>query len=170
MKEAIQLFISKFNQAIILILLVLTMIFAVGWFCQAWYTNSLAGQINTLKKEHIDYVKDQELAIAKGTAKAKIKEKQWSDQLLKAEQNYNAKLKQIQNDADSARDSASSLSKQLKIANERLPTASRETSDEYCATLGNVFERSIKEYSKMARYADEHAADARRLSEAWPSN
>ena len=128
--------------------------------------NNKTGQIEKYKQAEII----QQAEIAKAQASAAIQEKQWSDQLLKAEQNYNAKLKQIQTDADTARDSANSLSKQLKIASSRLSTASQETSAQYCETLGNVFERSIEEYTKMARYADEHRANEERLSESWPTN
>ncbi|MFP6820774.1 hypothetical protein, partial [Acinetobacter sp.] len=56
---------------------------------------------------------------AKAKASAVLKEKQWSEQQLKAEQNYNAKIKQIESDADIAQSSADSLSKQLKIAGSR---------------------------------------------------
>ncbi|MDV2442052.1 hypothetical protein QR665_21895, partial [Acinetobacter gerneri] len=98
------------------------------------------------------------------------KEKQWSDQLLKAEQNYNAKLKQIQTDADTARDSANSLSKQLKTANSRLSSASKETIIEYTNSNSNILENCITEYRAVAKAADGHAADARRLSESWSSN
>ncbi|WP_312967707.1 hypothetical protein [Acinetobacter gerneri] len=150
------LLISKWREILIGLLAFLLLI------CIALLNNK-TGQIEKFKQAEII----QQAEIAKAKADAAVKEKQWSDQLLKAEQNYNAKLKQIQTDADTARDSANSLSKQLKIANERMSTASRETSDEYCTTLGIVFERSIEEYTKMARYADEHRANEERLSEAW---
>lgn len=125
--------------------------------------NHKTGQIEKFKQAEII----QQAEIAKAKADAINKEKQWSDQLLKAEQNYNAKIKQIQTDANTARDSANSLSKQLKVANSRLSTATRETNNQYCTTLGNVFERSIEEYTKMARYADEHRANEERLIESW---
>ncbi|MDV2440697.1 hypothetical protein QR665_14635, partial [Acinetobacter gerneri] len=67
--------------------------------------NNKTGQIEKYKQTEII----QQAEIAKAKADASLKEKQWSDQLLKAEQNYNAKLKQIQTDADTARDSANSL-------------------------------------------------------------
>ena len=126
------------------------------------------------KTGKIEKYKQTEIILQAENAKAKadsaIKEKLWSEQQLKAEQNYNAKIKQIKSDADIAQSSANSLSKQLNEANKRLSTASRETSNEYCATLGNVFERSIEEYTKMARYADEHRVNEEKLSEAWPSD
>ena len=132
--------------------------------------NHQAAEIKDQKQLHADYVAAQELAIAKAKADATIQEKIWAEQITKAEQNYNAKIKQINADAIAAQSSANSLSKQLASAKQRLSTASRETSNEYCATLGNVFERSIEEYTKMARYADEHRVNEEKLSEAWPSN
>lgn len=148
------------------IIVVLAFLLLICLFTQ----NHQAAEIKDQKQQHANYVAVQEVSIAKAKADAAIQEKTWAEKITKAEQNYNVKIKQIQSDADSARSSADSLSKQLARAKQRLSAASRETSDEYCGTLGNVFERSIEEYTKMARYADEHAADAERLSEAWPSD
>lgn len=130
--------------------------------------NHQAAEIKDQKQQHADYITQQQLAAEKSKVQAAQQEKVWSEKITKAEQNYNAKIKQIQSDATAAQSSANSLSKQLSIAKQRLSAASRETSDEYCATLGNVFERSIEEYTKMARYADEHRANEERLSDAWP--
>ncbi|MFW2002935.1 hypothetical protein [Acinetobacter ursingii] len=132
--------------------------------------NHQAAEIKDQKQQHADYITQQQLATERAKVQAAQQEKVWAEQITKAEQNYNAKIKQIQSDADSARSSADSLSKQLSIAKQRVSTASRETSGEYCATLGNVFERSIEEYTKMARYADEHRVNEEKLSEAWPSD
>ncbi|MFW2073981.1 hypothetical protein ACG9Y7_11205 [Acinetobacter gerneri] len=128
--------------------------------------NNKTGQIEKFKQAEII----QQAEIAKAKADAAVKEKQWSDQLLKAEQNYNAKIKQIQTDANTAAASANSLSKQLKIANERMSTASREAIVEYTNTNSDILENCIIEYRTMAKAADEHTADARRLSEAWAAN
>lgn len=132
--------------------------------------NHQAAEIKDQKRLHANYITQQQLAAEKSKVQAAQQEKVWAEQITKAEQNYNAKIKQIESDASDAQSSANSLSKQLSIAKQRLSAASRETSDEYCATLGNVFERSIEEYTKMARYADEHRANEEKLSEAWPSN
>ena len=130
--------------------------------------NHQAAEIKDQKQQHADYITQQQLATEKAKVQAAQQEKVWAEKITKAEQNYNVKIKQIQSDAIAAQSSADSLSKQLNEANKRLSAASRETSDEYCATLGNVFERSIEEYTKMARYADEHRANEERLSDAWP--
>ncbi|MFW1850816.1 hypothetical protein ACG9XR_09630 [Acinetobacter guillouiae] len=107
---------------------------------------------------------------AKARADAAIKEKQWSEQQLKAEQNYNAKIKQIKSDADIAQSSADSLSKQLKIAGSRLSSASKETIVEYTIANSDILENCITEYRTVAEKADGHAADAERLRDAWPSD
>ena len=130
--------------------------------------NHQAGELKDQKQQHADYVTQQEIAAEKSKTQAAQQEQKWAEQITQAEQNYNAKIKQINADAIAAQSSANSLSKQLASAKQRLSTASRETSDEYCGTLGNVFERSIEEYTKMARYADEHRANEERLSDAWP--
>lgn len=106
---------------------------------------------------------------AKAKASAALKEKQWSEQQLKAEQNYNAKIKQIESDADIAQSSADSLSKQLKIAGSRLSSASKETIVEYTIANSDILENCITEYRTVAEKADGHAADAEKLIEAWPS-
>ncbi|MFW1850125.1 hypothetical protein ACG9XR_06075 [Acinetobacter guillouiae] len=127
--------------------------------------NHKAGQIE--KYKHAEIVLQAENAKAK--ADSAIKEKQWSEQQLKAEQNYNAKIKQIESDADLAQSNADSLSKQLKIAGSRLSSASKETIVEYTIANSDILENCITEYRTVAEKADGHAADAERLREAWPS-
>ena len=125
------------------------------------------------KTGQIEKYKQTEIILQAENAKAKtsavLKEKQWSEQQLKAEQNYNAKIKQIKSDADIAQSSADSLSKQLKVANSRLSSASKETIIEYTNTNSDILEKCITEYQEVAKAADGHAADAERLREAWPS-
>lgn len=125
------------------------------------------------KAEQIEKYKQAEIVLqaenAKARADAALKEKQWSEQQLKAEQNYNAKIKQIKSDADLAQSSADSLSKQLKIASSRLSSASKETIIEYTNTSSDILEKCVIEYQEVAKAADGHAADAERLMEEWPS-
>ncbi|WP_288385548.1 hypothetical protein [uncultured Acinetobacter sp.] len=131
--------------------------------------NNQAGQIKNLKQQHADYITQQQLATEKTKVQAAQQEKVWAKQITQAEQNYHAKIKQIQSDADSARSSADSLSKQISIAKQRLSTAPRETIIEYADTNSDVLESCITEYRGVAQKADEHAADAKRLNESWPS-
>ncbi|WP_373866012.1 hypothetical protein [Acinetobacter soli] len=134
---------------------------------QAIQVNQQAGQIKTLKQQHADYITQQQLATEKAKVQAAQQERRWAEQITQAEQNYNAKIKQIQSDADSARSSANSLSKQLASAKQRLSTAPRETIIEYSNTGSDVLESCITEYRAVAQKADEHAADAERLIKAW---
>ncbi|MFW2083836.1 hypothetical protein ACNPQK_23075 [Acinetobacter guillouiae] len=128
--------------------------------------NHKTGQIEKYKQTEIILQAEN----AKAQADSAIKEKRWSEQQLKAEQNYNAKIKQIESDADIAQSSANSLSKQLKIANSRLSSASKETIVEYTIANSDILENCITEYRTVAEKADGHAADAERLIEAWPSD
>ncbi|MFW1994788.1 hypothetical protein ACG904_07460 [Acinetobacter guillouiae] len=128
--------------------------------------NYKTGQIEKYKQAEIVLQAEN----AKAKASAALKEKQWSEQQLKAEQNYNAKIKQIKSDADIAQSSADSLSKQLKIAGSRLSSATKETIVEYTNTNSDILENCITEYRAVAEKADGHAADAERLIEAWPSD
>ncbi|MDN5418961.1 MAG: hypothetical protein L0G09_16150 [Acinetobacter sp.] len=127
--------------------------------------DSKTGQIEKYKQTEIILQAEN----AKAKTSAALKERQWSEQQLKAEQNYNAKIKQIKSDADLAQSSANSLSKQLKIANSRLPSASKETIVEYTIANSDILENCITEYRTVAEKADGHAADAEKLIEAWPS-
>lgn len=147
-----------------------TLIIILLIFClfQSSQVNKLAGQIKTLKQQHADYITQQQLATEKAKVQAAQQEKVWAEQITQAEQNYNVKIKQIQSDADSARSSANSLSKQLIIAKQRLSSASRETVIEYADSSDNLLEACTAEYRFMAQKADEHAADAGRLNGAWP--
>ena len=125
------------------------------------------------KTGQIEKYKQAEIILQAENAKAKtsavLKEKQWSEQQLKAEQNYNAKIKQIESDADIAQSSADSLSKQLKIAGSRLSSSTKETIVEYTIANSDILENCITEYRTVAEKADGHAADAERLRDAWPS-
>lgn len=136
---------------------------------QSCQVNKLAGQIKGIKKQHADYITQQQLATEKAKAQAAQNERRWAEQITQAEQNYNAKIKKIKSDADSARSSADSLSKQLSIAKQRVSTASRETIIEYSNTGSDVLESCITEYRAVAQKADEHAASQRRLEDMWPT-
>ena len=152
------LLISKWREILIGLLAFLLLI------CLA-LLNHKTGQIEKYKQTEIILQAEN----AKAKALAALKEKQWSEQQLKAEQNYNAKIKQIESDSRIANASADSLSKQLKVANSRLSSASKETIIEYTNTNSDILEKCITEYQEVAKAADGHAADAERLREAWPS-
>lgn len=158
---------AKFYQLIIMVLAALVLIFGIGWFCQIWYTNHLASQINALKKEHADYVLQQQLAIEKAKAAAREQEKNWSEKIAKAESNYNVKIQEITRDANAATANANSLRDQIGIANSRLSSASTKTTSEYTAALSDVFQDCVARYGEMAKQADEDRAVAEKLNEAW---
>lgn len=61
-----------------------------------------------------------------------------------------------------------SLSKQLDQAKRRVPTATTKTIIEYIDTSSDVLKECAIEITTVARAADAHAADAKRLSDAWP--
>ncbi len=137
---------------------------------QSCQVNKLAGQIKTLKQQHADYITQQQLATEKAKVQAAQQEKVWAEQITQAEQNYNAKIKQIQSDATAAQSAANSLSKQLSIAKQRLSSSSSETNNQYTSTLSDVFEQCVEKYREVAQRADEHRANEKKLSDAWISN
>ncbi|MFW1969384.1 hypothetical protein ACG95P_20260 [Acinetobacter guillouiae] len=152
------LLISKWRE-ILIGLLAFLLIFCLGLL------NNKIGQIEKYKQAEIIL----QTEYAKAKASAALKEKQWSEQQLKAEQNYNAKIKQIESDSRIASASADSLSKQLKVASSRLSSGSKETIIEYTTANSDILENCINEYRTVAEKADGHAADAERLREEWPS-
>ncbi|WP_151788892.1 hypothetical protein [Acinetobacter ursingii] len=146
------------------IIVVLAFLLLICLFIQ----NHQAAEIKDQKQQHADYVTQQEIAAEKSKTQAAQQEQKWAEQITQAEQNYNAKIKQINADAIAAQSSANSLSKQLASAKQRLSTASRETVIEYADSSSDILESCITEYRNVAQKADEHAADAERLSNAWP--
>ena len=122
---------------------------------QQFTINNKTHVIEILKQQHELYVKDQKEIQLLAQVEQQIK-------INKAEQTYNAKLKQISHDADLAHTRADSLSKQLTQANSRVKTARREAVEEYSRVQSNVLSNCITEYRNMAKVADEYRADAGR--------
>ncbi|MFW2039274.1 hypothetical protein ACG92Y_12305 [Acinetobacter ursingii] len=146
------------------IIVVLVFLLLICLFIQ----NHQATEIKDQKQQHADYITQQQLAAEKAKVQAAQQEKVWAEQITKAEQNYNVKIKKIQSDASAAQSAAISLSKQLASAKLRMSAASRETVIEYSSTNSDILESCITEYRNVAQKADEHAADAEQLSNAWP--
>ncbi len=132
--------------------------------------NHQAAEIKDQKQQHADYITQQQLATERAKVQAAQQEKVWAEQITKAEQNYNVKIKQVQSDATAAQSAANSLSKQLSIAKQRLSSSSSETNNQYTSTLSDVFEQCVEKYREVAQRADEHRANEKKLSDAWISN
>lgn len=136
------------------------------------YANSLKGKLNKAYVAQTDAVakaiKPYETAIAKAEIEKARLEKQYSENLLKAEQNAIEKIKAANADARSADLAANSLSKQLDKAKRNLPGASTKTIIEYINTSSDVLEHCVAEYRNMAKAADAEQIDKERLSGAWP--
>ena len=164
-----QAFLARFYETVIIVLAVFLLLAIAALGVQSWRVNHFKSEYTLLNAKYKTEVAEAKALAEQAKASAALKEKQWSEQQLKAEQNYNAKIKQIESDADLAQSSADSLSKQLKIANSRLSSASKETIIEYTIANSDILEKCITEYQTVAEKADGHAADAEKLIEAWPS-
>ncbi|WP_427927820.1 efflux RND transporter periplasmic adaptor subunit [Acinetobacter guillouiae] len=164
-----QAFLAKFYETVIIVLAVFLLLTITALGIQSWRVYHFKSEYTLLNAKYKTEVAEAKALAEQAKASAALKEKQWSEQQLKAEQNYNAKIKQIKSDADIAQSSANSLSKQLKVANSRLPRATKETIVEYTIANSDILENCITEYRTVAEKADGHAADAERLREAWPS-
>ena len=164
-----QAFLAKFYETVIIAMAVFLMLAITALGIQSWRVNHFKSEYTLLNAKYKTEVAESKALAEQAKASAALKEKQWSEQQLKAEQNYNAKIKQIKSDADLAQSSADSLSKQLKIAGSRLSSSTKETIVEYTIANSDILENCITEYRTVAEKADGHAADAERLREAWPS-
>ena len=165
-----QAFLAKFYETVIIAMAVFLLLAITALGIQSWRVNHFKSEYTLLNAKYKTEVAEAKALAEQAKASASLKEKQWSEQQLKAEQNYNAKIKQIESDADLAQSNADSLSKQLKIATSRLPSATKETIVEYTNTNSDILENCITEYRTVAEKADGHAADAERLRDAWPTN
>ncbi|MCG7221950.1 hypothetical protein [Acinetobacter sp. AG3] len=164
-----QAFLAKFYETVIIAMAVFLLLAITVIGIQSWRVNHFKSEYTLLNAKYKTEVAEAKALAEQAKASAVLKEKRWSEQQLKAEQNYNAKIKQIESDADIAQSSADSLSKQLKIAGSRLSSASKETIVEYTIANSDILENCITEYRTVAEKADGHAADAERLRDAWPS-
>lgn len=164
-----QAFLAKFYETVIIILAVFFLLAITAFGIQSWRVYHFKSEFTLLDAKFKTEVAKVKALAEQAKASAAIKEKQWSEQQLKAEQNYNAKIKQIESDSRLANASADSLSKQLKIATSRLSRASTKTIIEYTTANSDILEKCVTEYRTVAEKADGHAADAERLRGAWPS-
>lgn len=145
---------------------------------QTWQVNRLASdlnnadalcatKVNQVKTELKQYKTDQAEANQKAKTAVATLQQQWSEKLLKVEQNASKKIQDAAA-AASALDLANhGLSQQISRANERLSSASRETIAEYAKTCNLVLEGLAVEGGRIAKAADGHEIDTERLEESW---
>lgn len=165
-----QVFLAKFYETVIITLAVFLLLAMSAIGVQSWRVNHFKSEFALLNTKYKTEVAEAKALAEQAKASAAIKEKQWSEQQLKAEQNYNAKIKQIESDADLAQSNANSLSKQLKIASSRLSSATCKAKTEYIEIESNVLSYCVREYTKMAERADAERVDKEKLIETWPEN
>lgn len=121
-------------------------------------------QMMLIKQKYLSYVAEQSEQHLKAQLALQEKQKEYDNQIIIAEKNYNEKIKIILRDAHMAESYANSLSEQLASANKKLSTVDRQTETEYTYKLANVFQSCVTEYRKMAENADNATATLNRLS------
>ncbi|MBI1452549.1 hypothetical protein IL972_11570 [Acinetobacter sp. FL51] len=163
-----QAFLAKFYEAVIIFLAAFLLLALIGFTVQTWRVSSCQDDYALLESKYQTDLTKAEALTEKAKAEAIAKEKQWSEKLLKAEIQHREDIKQIIADSNSAKSAIDRLSKQIDTASSRMSTATRETIIEYASASGIVLEKCVNEYRTVAQRADEHAADAKRLSDAWP--
>lgn len=136
------------------------------------YVNNLKGKLNKAEQVKaaaiVDAIKPYEQAMTKAKSDALAKEWEYSQNLIKAEQNANQKIKAANIDADRANVAADSMSKQLEKAKRNMPSASRETIIKYVEVNTDVLKHCVSEYRTMAEAADTERIDKEKLIETWP--
>lgn len=165
----IKAFIAKFYEAVIIFLAAFLLLALIGLGVQTWRASTWQKHYDTLDAKYQTDLAKAEALTEKAKANALAKEKQWSEKLLKAEIQHREDIKHIIADSNSAKSAIDRLSKQIDTASSRMSTATRETIIEYTNASGVVLEKCVNEYRAVAQRADEHAADAKRLNESWPS-
>lgn len=164
----LQTFLAKFYEAVIIALAAFLLLALIGFGVQTWRVSAWQDDYTLLDAKYKTDLATAEALTEKAKADAIAKEKQWSEKLLKAEIQHREDIKQIITDSNSAKSAIDRLSRQIDTASSRMSTATRETIIEYASASGVVLEKCVNEYRTVAQRADEHAADAKRLSEAWP--
>lgn len=132
--------------------------FAGAWKTQDW---RYGAQIATIKAQHAeDYAKAQQRALDETTRLQAQKDKATKD----------AEKRALKNAADlaTARLVGDGLRDELAAARLQLSEASRNSLNQYAATLGDVFAECVRRYQELAGKADGHASDSRTLIDAWP--
>ncbi|MEQ0925199.1 hypothetical protein ABLT40_15785 [Acinetobacter schindleri] len=165
----IKAFIAKFYEAVIIFLAAFLLLVLIGLGVQTWRASTWQKYYDTLDAKYQTDLAKAEALTEKAKADALAKEKQWSEKLLNAEIQHREDIKHIIADSNSAKSAIERLSKQIDTASSRMSTATRETIIEYTNASGVVLEKCVNEYRAVAQRADEHAADAKRLNESWPS-
>lgn len=123
--------------------------------------NSLEGQLEQEKLNHLQYVTKQNLETEKLN-------KQWSEQLSTAKDGYIERIKALERDRIALSATTDRLSEALRTSNAKYLAASEEARIEYTNTIGELFGTCSERYRAVAIKADEHANDAKLLSDAWP--
>lgn len=125
-------------------------------------------EIERLKKTHSDYLKNQEILSLEQKVKNKEKQLQQEQKIKEVEQNAITRIKTAQAAADTALLASNRLSEQNRIATSRMSTATKETIINYTIVGSELLESCVSEYREMAKIADGHATDAKRLSDSFP--
>lgn len=131
---------------------------------------SKSHQIDLLESQKTLAETQRDLARSESAAASLETEKVWAHQLLESEQNANKNLQVALAAASDSALAVDRLSKQISDADKRLSSGSNQAIIEYAKTCNSVLETMADRGGEIAKSADEHAIDAERLDQAWPTN
>lgn len=133
-------------------------------------TNLYKGQATEWEGKYDLLIEQNKSAVLQADIDRLNLERKWADQLNKATEVYNAKIKILESDNRFAVDTTNRLSNELDEARKRLANAPRATILDYTDTASDVLRNCVKEYRGMAELAQKHALDAERLRASCPTN
>lgn len=109
-------------------------------------------------------------AVTKAVEEARADERRYrkgvEDALSKAQKRLEAERVA----AVRARIERDGLRDELAASRAKIPDATRDSLNQYAATLSGLFDQCAASYSELARQAQGHASDVRTLTDAWPKN
>ena len=123
--------------------------------------NKLNAEKDVLNNNMIALVQKQKTDLLEAQKKSQEKQIEILTKQKEVEVKYNEQIKVLSNDVIIARNSASSLSKQLTNNASKLSKLTEEQNRAYTTTLSELFEDSTTKYREVSEIADEH-----RLAEA----
>lgn len=114
--------------------------------------------------------KDHATAVTKAVEEARADEQRYRKGVENALAQAQKRLVSERAAADRARLERDGLRHELAASRDKIPDATRDSLNQYAATLSGLFDQCAASYSDLARQAQGHASDVRTLTDAWPKN
>lgn len=114
--------------------------------------------------------KDHATAVTKAVEEARADEQRYRKGVENALSKAQKRLETERVAAVRARIERDGLRYELAASRDKIPDATRDSLDQYAATLSGLFDQCAASYTELARQAQGHASDVRTLTDGWPKN